>query len=41
MFYTQLFHDNHAVYGILWENVVEWDRPQMKIQRILLCILDK
>jgi len=25
------FPKNHAIYEIMWENMVETDRPQMKI----------
>jgi len=23
------FFENHAVYDIMWKNIVEWGRPQM------------
>jgi hypothetical protein len=28
-FYVQIFSINHALYEILWENMLEPDRPQM------------
>jgi len=31
MFVFSNFSKNHAVYGIMWENMVEPDRPQMTV----------
>jgi hypothetical protein len=28
------FFENHAVYEIMWKNVVEWGRPQMTVWRM-------
>jgi hypothetical protein len=25
------FFEHHVMYDITWKNIVEWDRPQMKI----------
>ena len=33
---VRLFFENRAVYGIIWKNIVEPDRPQMTVWR--LCI---
>jgi len=30
-FYIQFFPENHAIYVIIWKNVVEADRPQKTI----------
>jgi hypothetical protein len=31
-FYIEyLFHEDYAVYEVMWENVVEADRPEMTI----------
>ena len=31
---VSFFSENRAVYEIMWENIVEPDRPQMTIQRM-------
>jgi hypothetical protein len=31
---TFIFFESRAVYEIAWKNIVEWDRPQMKIWRM-------
>ena len=35
MFGKFFFSENHAVYGIMWKNMVEPDRPQMTIWHML------
>jgi hypothetical protein len=27
------FFENRVMYDIMWKNIVEWDRPQVKIWR--------
>jgi hypothetical protein len=29
--FNNFFSDNHAVYEIMWKNIVDADRPQMTI----------
>jgi len=36
MFNKVFFSENRAVYEIMWKNVVELDRPQMTIRRMLI-----
>jgi len=40
---TVFFHpENSAVYEILWENILQQDRPQMKIRRMrIACWIPK
>jgi hypothetical protein len=40
--FSNLFFQNSAVYEIMWKNVVEPDRPQMKIPRMhVVCWITK
>jgi hypothetical protein len=32
--FNRLFSENHAVYEIMWKNIVEPGRPQMAIRRL-------
>ena len=42
LFFNNFFFLNRAVYEIVWENVVERDRPQMTIRRIrIACWIPK
>ena len=34
--FNDFFSENHAIYEIMWKNIVERDRPQMTIWR--MCI---
>ena len=34
------FSENHAFYEIMWENIVELDRPQMDNMGNAQCMLD-
>jgi hypothetical protein len=40
--FNKLFPENHAVYGIIWKNIVEPSRPQMTIFRMrIACWIHK
>jgi hypothetical protein len=34
MFYISFFFENRAIYKITWKNIVEPDRPRIKIRRM-------
>ena len=34
--FSNFFFENHAVYGIMWKNFVESDRPKMTVRRMCL-----
>jgi len=38
--FNSLLSENHAIYKIMWKNVVLLDRPQMTIQHIVLFMQD-
>ena len=36
------FFENHTIYEIMWENMIEWGRPQMTIWRMrIACWINK
>jgi hypothetical protein len=38
--FSNIFFENHALYDVMWKNVVRPDRPQMPRAHVN-CILDK